>query len=70
MTAPVHYRPSYPAPSPLSSPPRLLYFLFIGWWAGLVWLIFGYLAVLSLVGIPLARKMFEAAPKVVYLGKG
>jgi uncharacterized membrane protein YccF (DUF307 family) len=48
----------------------VLYFLFIGWWASLIWLIFGYLAILSVVGIPLAYKMLEAAPKVAYLGEG
>jgi hypothetical protein len=70
MTSPVPYRPSYPAPSPPTSLPRVLYFLFIGWWASLIWLIFGYLAVLSVVGVPLAYRMFDAAPKVAYLGQG
>jgi uncharacterized membrane protein YccF (DUF307 family) len=70
MTAPVPYRPPYSAPMPPTSLPRVLYFLFIGWWASLIWLIFGYLAILSVVAIPLAYKMFEAAPKVAYLGKG
>jgi uncharacterized membrane protein YccF (DUF307 family) len=70
MTAPVPYRAPYPASAPMNSPSRVLYFIFIGWWASLIWLIFAYFAVLSVVGIPLAYRMLETAPKVAYLGEG
>jgi uncharacterized membrane protein YccF (DUF307 family) len=70
MTAPMPYRAQYPSPRPPTSLARALYFLLVGWWASLIWLIFAYLTVLSVVGIPLAYKMLDAAPKVAYLGEG
>jgi uncharacterized membrane protein YccF (DUF307 family) len=54
----------------MNSPSRVLYFIFIGWWASLIWLIFAYFMVLSVVGIPLAYRMLETAPRVAYLGEG
>ncbi|HVA89235.1 MAG TPA: zinc ribbon domain-containing protein [Chloroflexota bacterium] len=60
---------TYPAlsPSPYPTPMRAIYFLLVGWWASLVWLILGYLAGLTVIGAPLARRMFTAAPTVAYL---
>lgn len=57
----------YPPPMPFRSPMRVLYFLLIGWWASLLWLIASYLMVLTIVGIPLSYRMFGAAPTVAYL---
>lgn len=63
-THPVPYASSsYPIPM------RAVYFLLIGWWASLLWLILGYLAVLTVVGAPLAQRMFAAAPTVAYLAE-
>ncbi len=70
MTSPVPYSTPYPAPLPRNAPLRVLYFLFVGWWVSFIWLFVAYLTVLSVVGIPLAYKMLEMAPKVTYLGDG
>jgi uncharacterized membrane protein YccF (DUF307 family) len=46
---------------------RVLYFLFIGWWASLVWLLVAYVLSLTAIGIPVGYSMFERAPAVAYL---
>lgn len=55
--------------SPYPTPMRAIYFLLVGWWASLLWLILGYLAVVSVIGAPLAQRMFAAAPTVAYLAE-
>ncbi len=46
---------------------RAVYFLVIGWWACAFWLVLAYVAVLSLLGIPLAFWMYGRAGAVTTL---
>jgi uncharacterized membrane protein YccF (DUF307 family) len=46
---------------------RALYFLLVGWWFSGVWLAMAYLAVISLIGIPLAFWMYGRAGAVTTL---
>lgn len=46
---------------------RAAYFLFVGWWASLVWMILAYVISLSAVGMPLAYRMFGLTPTVAHL---
>ena len=46
---------------------RALYFLFIGWWAGLIWLQIGYLLVLTIIGLPFGLLMLNCLPMVLTL---
>ncbi len=46
---------------------RALYFLFIGWWAGLIWLQIGYLLVLTIIGLPFGLLMLNRLPMVLTL---
>lgn len=41
---------------------RFLYFLFIGWWLGLVWIALAYAACLTIIGMPVAMWMLGAVP--------
>ena len=46
---------------------QLLWFLFVGWWAGEVWIVAAWLLMLTVVGIPLAVKMMNKVPQVIAL---
>jgi len=46
---------------------RALYFIFIGWWAGLIWLNIGYFFVLTIIGLPLGLVMLNRLPAVLTL---
>lgn len=46
---------------------RALYFLFIGYWAGFIWLNIGYGLVLSVIGLPLGLMMLNRLPMVMTL---
>ncbi len=46
---------------------RALYFIFIGWWAGLIWLTIGYFFVLTIIGLPIGLMMLNRLPKVLTL---
>ena len=46
---------------------RALYFLFVGWWASLVWMIIAYVVSLTVVGMPAGYRMLELAPAVAHL---
>jgi hypothetical protein len=46
---------------------RVFYFLFIGWWIGLLWVNVAYLLGLTLIGLPLAFWMFGRVGAVVSL---
>ncbi len=50
---------------------RAVYFLFIGWWFSLVWLIFAWLlALLTLgLGLPIAFWMFDRVPTITTLAR-
>jgi uncharacterized membrane protein YccF (DUF307 family) len=55
------------APAPLPAPARAAYFLLIGCWASLLWLIAAYAVRLVAGSSPVAAAMFERAPMVAYL---
>ena len=46
---------------------RALYFIFIGWWAGWIWLNIGYFFVLTVIGLPLGLLMLNRLPAVLTL---
>lgn len=46
---------------------RALYFIFIGWWAGLIWLNIGYFFVLTVIGLPVGLMMLNRLPAVLTL---
>ncbi len=46
---------------------QLLWFLFIGWWAGMAWMLAGWLFMVTIIGIPLGVWMFNQLPKVIAL---
>ena len=48
---------------------RAVYFALIGWWASLVWLMFGWLAAATVIGLPLAFLMFEKTGMVLTLAE-
>ncbi len=43
---------------------RALYFIFIGWWAGLFWLNMGYFLVLTVIGLPVGLLMLNRLPNI------
>lgn len=58
------------APSPpaqISWGNRAVYFVCIGWWLSLVWLLLGYTLSLTVVGMPLAYDMLRLTPTVANL---
>ncbi len=46
---------------------RALWFLFIGWWASGLAIFLGYLAVFSIIGLPLAFFIFNRLPTILTL---
>lgn len=46
---------------------RIIYFLLIGWWAGTIWGILGYLLCISIIGLPLGLMMLNKLPQVLTL---
>ena len=46
---------------------RALYFIFIGWWAGWIWLNIGYFFVLTVIGLPVGLIMLNRLPAVLTL---
>lgn len=46
---------------------RALYFISIGWWAGLIWLNIGYFFVLTIIGLPIGLMMLNRLPVVLTL---
>lgn len=46
---------------------QLLWFVFVGWWAGQIWIALSWLLMLTVLGIPLAIMMLNALPKVIAL---
>lgn len=49
---------------------RVAYFLLVGWWASLVWMILAYVISLTAVGIPVGNRMFALTPAIAYLQQG
>lgn len=48
---------------------RGAYFLLVGWWASLVWMGLGYVVSLTVIGIPIAIKMYNKLPYITSLKK-
>lgn len=46
---------------------RAIWFVFIGWWASLLWMAVAYLFTVSIIGIPVAIWMYGKLPAVVSL---
>jgi uncharacterized membrane protein YccF (DUF307 family) len=49
---------------------RLLYFIFIGWWLSALWMAGSYLAMLTIIGIPVGLMMVNRLPFVFSLHRG
>ena len=46
---------------------RAVWFVFIGWWASLLWMAIAYLFTITIVGIPIAIWMYGKLPAIVSL---
>lgn len=46
---------------------RLIYFLFFGWWLGLISAAVAYLLCLSIVGLPFGTMIFNRLPAILFL---
>jgi uncharacterized membrane protein YccF (DUF307 family) len=46
---------------------QILWFAFVGWWAGQLWIAIAYLALITIVGIPIAVVMFNKLPQILAL---
>jgi uncharacterized membrane protein YccF (DUF307 family) len=48
----------------------LVYFVVVGWWLSLFWMIAAYLLMLTIVGIPIGMMMVNRLPFVFSLHRG
>ena len=46
---------------------RVLYFIFIGWWFGLIWILGAWFFNLTIIGLPLGLAMINSIPQVMTL---
>jgi uncharacterized membrane protein YccF (DUF307 family) len=46
---------------------RAIYFLLVGWWWSLIWMILSYIVCLTIIGLPLGLLMFRLAPAMTTL---
>jgi len=46
---------------------RVLWFLFIGWWLGLIWVLIAWFFNLTIIGLPLGLFMINNTPQVMTL---
>ncbi len=60
----VHYVTSQSGPGLLI---RVLWFLFIGWWLGLIWVLIAWFFNLTIIGLPLGLFMINNIPQVMTL---
>jgi hypothetical protein len=58
-----------PSPEELPIGIRALWFLFVGLWAGQLWLLLAWLLNLTLIGLPLGLWMLNRTPRVMTLGQ-
>ncbi len=49
---------------------RAVYFLLVGWWLSLLWMVASYLLMLTVVGIPLGLMMVNRLPFIFTLHRG
>jgi uncharacterized membrane protein YccF (DUF307 family) len=54
-------------PEQLSLVVRALYFVFVGWWFGGIWIVGAYALCLTVIGIPVAIVMLNVLPAAVTL---
>jgi uncharacterized membrane protein YccF (DUF307 family) len=46
---------------------QLLWFVLVGWWAGQLWIALAWFFAATVIGIPLAVKMFNKLPDIIAL---
>jgi uncharacterized membrane protein YccF (DUF307 family) len=46
---------------------RAIYFILVGWWASLIWMVIGYLLCLTIIGLPFGIWMLNRLPEVTTL---
>ncbi|MCL4560576.1 MAG: YccF domain-containing protein [Chloroflexi bacterium] len=46
---------------------QILWFAFIGWWLGQLWIVIAWILMVSIVGIPLGVMMLNVLPRVIAL---
>jgi uncharacterized membrane protein YccF (DUF307 family) len=46
---------------------QVLWFVFIGWWLGQLWIGIAWLLILTIIGIPLAVMMLNNVPQIIAL---
>lgn len=46
---------------------RALYFLLVGWWANVLWLLAAWVLAMTLIGVPVAFWMYDCSPGVATL---
>ncbi len=63
-TQSVRYETSQSGPGLLI---RVLWFLFIGWWLGLIWVLIAWFFNLTIIGLPLGLAMINNIPQVMTL---
>jgi uncharacterized membrane protein YccF (DUF307 family) len=56
-----------PTPAELPIGIRALWFVFVGLWAGQIWLLIAWLLNMTLIGLPLGLRMLDALPQVMTL---
>lgn len=44
---------------------QILWFIFIGWWLGAIWITLAWLLMLTVIGIPVAVKMLNRLPQII-----
>jgi uncharacterized membrane protein YccF (DUF307 family) len=81
MQAPMPPNTMYPSSPPMYAPPvqvnvgktgpnflvRAIYFVFIGWWLGFLWLNAGYFLCVTVIGLPIGLVMLNHLPTVLTL---
>jgi len=49
---------------------RAIYFILIGWWLSILWVVLGYLVCLTFIGLPIGLWMIEQTPAILSLHRG
>jgi Inner membrane component domain len=63
------YRPMYHRPQ-INVWIRLLYFLLLGWWLGMVWIMLALFLICTIIGLGVGVLMFKYLPAVMTLQQG
>ncbi|WP_372479694.1 YccF domain-containing protein [Halomicrobium sp. HM KBTZ05] len=51
----------------MSNKVKILWFIFVGWWLGLLWFGAGALACLTIIGIPIGMPMIQRTPEIMFM---